>query len=341
MLAAMIVPAVGFLVLSTALVLLLGYLGAALLGLATAPVGAVLAGLVAMVLLVGGVRLAYRAFRRAGRPLERLVEAAGRVESGDYTVRIPEDGPADLRSLARAFNQMSARLEEGDRARRSFLADVSHELRTPITVIRGQVEAIADGVYPADAAHLAPVLAQTALLERLVEDLRTVSLAESGALQVRREPVDLGALARDVTAGFQARASAADIRLGTSGAPGLPTIAADPALLGRVLANLLTNALRHTPAGGTVEVAVSGAGPGGGTRQRLAVTDTGPGIPAELRPRIFERFVRGPGSDGSGLGLAIARDLVAAHGGTIRAEEAPGGGARLVVELPADGGTAG
>jgi len=330
-LVAVVVRAFGFLLLSIALVTLLGYVGAAVVGVATAPIGVLLAGLVGIVVLVAGLRLAWRAFRRAGRPLERLVAAAGRVEAGDYTVRVPEDGAAGLRSLARAFNQMSARLEEGDAARRSFLVDVSHELRTPITIIRGQVEAITDGIYPADAEHLRPIMAQTALLERLVEDLRTVSLAESGALQLRREPVDLVALARNVTEGFMPRADAAGLRLRFEAAGGQPAIAVDPALIRRVLANLVTNALRHTPAGGEVIVMIAADG----GMQRLTITDTGPGIPAELRPRIFERFVRGPGSDGSGLGLAIARDLVAAHGGSIRAEDAPGGGARLVVELPA------
>jgi len=302
-LVAVVVRAFGFLLLSIALVTLLGYVGAAVVGVATAPIGVLLAGLVGIVVLVAGLRLAWRAFRRAGRPLERLVAAA----------------------------QMSARLEEGDAARRSFLADVSHELRTPITIIRGQVEAITDGIYPADAEHLRPIMAQTALLERLVEDLRTVSLAESGALQLRREPVDLVALAREVTEGFMPRADAAGLRLRFEAAGGQPAIAVDPALIRRVLANLVTNALRHTPAGGEVIVMIAADG----GMQRLTITDTGPGIPAELRPRIFERFVRGPGSDGSGLGLAIARDLVAAHGGSIRAEDAPGGGARLVVELPA------
>jgi len=330
----MVIRAIGLLLLSIALVTLLGYVGAAIVGIATAPVGAVLVGLAGIVVLVVAVRLAWRAFRRAGRPLERLVAAAGRVEAGDYTVRVPEDGSPDLRSLARAFNQMSQKLEVGDATRRSFLADVSHELRTPITVIRGQVEAIGDGIYPADEDHLRPILAQTALLERLVDDLRTVSLAESGALEVRRTPVDLAALTREVAAGFAARAAAADVRLELITDPDQPPITADPALLGRVLTNLLSNGLRHTPAGGAVTVQTTGANGGIAEAQQLTVTDTGPGIPDELRPRVFERFVRGPGSDGSGLGLAIARDLMTAQGGTIRAEAPATGGTRIVVEIP-------
>jgi two-component system sensor histidine kinase BaeS len=319
-----------FVLLSVAFVTILGYLGAAVLGIATAPVGSVVVGILVVVGLGIAAGLAFRSMRRAGRPLDRLVVAAARVEAGDYSVRVPEDGPADLRGLQRAFNQMTARLEDADTARRAFLAEVSHELRTPLTVMRGQLEAIADGVYPADDAHLAPVLAQTDVLERLVDDLRTVALAESGALAVRREPVELAGLAASVAAGFAAAATDAGVTLAVAPAD-LPAVAADPALLRRVLANLLTNALRHTPAGGSVRVEVMAPTPG---RQRLAVSDTGPGIPPELLPRVFERFVKGPGSEGTGLGLAIARDLVVAHGGTIAAHAPPEGGTRIEIELP-------
>jgi signal transduction histidine kinase len=319
-----------FVLLSIAFVTILGYLGAAVLGVATAPVGAVVVGILVVIGLGVAAALTFRAVRRAGRPLDRLIDAAARVEAGEYSVRVPEDGPADLRGLERAFNQMSARLEAAESARRAFLADVSHELRTPLTVIRGQLEAIADGVYPADSAHLAPVLAQADLLERLVDDLRTVALAESGALAVRREPVELATLAASVAAGFSAAAADAGVRLAAVPA-GLPPVPADPALLRRVLGNLVANALRHTPRGGSVRLEVADAGPGW---QRLTVSDSGPGIPADLLPRVFERFVKGPGSEGTGLGLAIARDLVLAHGGTIAARVPPEGGTRIEIELP-------
>jgi signal transduction histidine kinase len=319
-----------FVLLSIAFVTILGYLGAAVLGVATAPVGAVVVGILVVIGLGVAAAMAFRAVRRAGRPLDRLIAAAARVEAGDYSVRVSEDGPAELRGLERAFNQMSARLEAADTARRAFLADVSHELRTPLTVIRGQLEAIGDGVYPADAAHLAPVLAQTDLLERLVEDLRTVALAESGALSVRREPVELAALAASVVAGFSSAADDAGVTL-TAVPADLHPIAADPALIRRALANLVANALHHTPRGGSVRVEVTEAGPG---RQRAIVLDTGSGIPSELLPRVFERFVKGPGSGGSGLGLAIARDLVLAHGGTIGARSPAEGGTSIEIELP-------
>ena len=282
-----------------------------------------------------------RAFRRLATPLGDLVDAAGRIEEGDYGARVRERGPREVRSLARAFNAMSARLESTDRERRTFLADVSHELRTPLSVIRGQVEAIEDGVYPADEEHLAPVREATAALERLIDDLRTLALAESGSLTLAREPVDLGVLAHESLAAFRATADAAGVALRVEAPTDLPSVRADPARIRGVLGNLLANALRHTPSGGTVTLVV-GAGAtsqGSGTRPErveVTITDTGPGIAPELLPRVFDRFVKGEGSAGSGLGLAIARDVVAAHGGTIEAESEPGKGTTIRFWLPLD-----
>lgn len=279
-----------------------------------------------------------RAFRRFASPVAELVEAAGRIEEGDYGARVRERGPREVRSLARAFNAMSARLEATDHERRTFVADVSHELRTPLSVIRGQIEAIAEGVYPADEEHLAPIQEATRALEQLVDDLRTLALAESGSLTLAREPVDLAVLANESAAAFRVTADAGEVTLRVEAAPDLPPVSADPARIRGVLGNLLANALRHTPAGGMVTLAVrrSEAGPPGapGTRVEVAVTDTGSGISAELLPRVFDRFVKGEGSSGSGLGLAIARDIVAAHGGTIEAQSDPGGGTTIRFWLP-------
>ncbi|MEZ4595910.1 MAG: histidine kinase dimerization/phospho-acceptor domain-containing protein [Chloroflexota bacterium] len=208
-----------------------------------AAVGATVASLI----VVAG--LASRLLRSATMPVDQLIDAAGRVQAGDYAARVSESGPAELRSLARAFNQMSERLERTDAQRRSFMADVSHELRTPLSVIQGQLEAIRDGVYPADSQHLAPALDQVAVLERLVDDLRTLSLSESGSLRIERESVDLGVLVMEVVESFRAAAESAGVSLSTHAATDLPRAWLDPARISGVMRNLVANALRHTPAG--------------------------------------------------------------------------------------------
>jgi signal transduction histidine kinase len=318
---------------------------AAVLGLIAAAIGAtpathpvrivaVAALIVALVITVG----IGRAFRRFATPVGDLVEAAGRIEHGDYGARVPERGPREVRSLARAFNAMSTRLEATDRERRTFLADVSHELRTPLSVIRGQVEAIDEGVYPADAEHLAPIADAIRTLEQLVEDLRTLALAEAGALTLAREPVDLVELANESIATFRAAADTAGVTLRVDASGEVPAVSADPARIRGVLGNLIGNAVRHTPRGGDVTILVAGA-PGGSANDgpklvETAVIDTGSGIAPELLPRVFDRFVKDPGSVGSGLGLAIARDIVTAHGGTIVAESTVGSGTTIRFRLP-------
>ncbi|HET6310285.1 MAG TPA: HAMP domain-containing sensor histidine kinase [Candidatus Nitrosotalea sp.] len=289
------------------------------------PVALLVVGFVFLVVVAG-----FGGFRRMTRPVGSLVEAAGRIESGDYSAQVPETGPPDMRSVARAFNAMSARLKASDQQRRSFLADVAHELRTPLSVIRGQAEAIADGVYPGDAAHLAPILDATQTLDRLVEDLRTLVLTDAGSLALQKEPTDLGALAMDTVDSFKVQAEAARISLHAAVADNLPSVEVDPARIRGVIGNLLSNAIRHTPAGGSVTVEVSTSGVG----MLITVTDTGAGIPPELLPRVFERFVKGAGSPGSGLGLAIVHDIVSAHGGKVEVESKAGSGTLVRLTLP-------
>jgi signal transduction histidine kinase len=260
--------------------------------------------------------------RRMTRPMNNLIDAAHRIESGDYSAQVPEWGSQDIRSVARAFNSMSARLKITDEQRRGFLADVAHELRTPLSVIRGQAEAISDGVYPADAAHLAPILDATETLDRLVEDLRTLALTDAGNLELKKEPTDLGQLARDTAESFRAQADAAGVSLTTDMADNLPPVDVDPARIRQVISNLLSNAIRHTPSGGSVTVAVTSAS----DQVTMTVTDTGEGIPPELLPHVFERFVKGPNSKGSGLGLAIAHDIVEAHGASLAVNSEPNHG---------------
>lgn len=268
--------------------------------------------------------------RRMTRPMDNLIEAAGRIESGDYSARVSERGSADLRSVARAFNAMSSRLKASDEQRRSFLADVTHELRTPLSVIRGQVEAIADGMYPADDAHLAPILDATQALDRLVEDLRTLVLTDAGSLVLSKEPTDLAALLADTVESFKPHAESGGIVLESGLASDVPAIDIDPARIRSVIGNLLSNAIRHTPPGGSIKVGLSRSG-----EQAVAtVADTGEGIPPQLLPHVFERFVRGADSNGSGLGLAIAHDIATAHGGKLGIESEPGAGTRVRLSLP-------
>ena len=268
--------------------------------------------------------------RRMTRPMDNLIDAARRIESGDYSAQVPEWGSPDIRSVARAFNSMSARLKAMDEQRRSFLADVTHELRTPLSVIRGQAEAISDGVYPADASHLAPILDATATLDRLVDDLRTLVLTDAGNLVLHKEPMDIGALLHDTIESFRSQAASKGVTLATEIADKLPVVDVDPARIRQVIGNLLSNAIRHTPSGGLVNVAASSTD----GQVTISVADTGEGIPPDLLPHVFERFVKGANSTGSGLGLAIAHDIVTAHGGTVVIANRAEKGTEVRVELP-------
>jgi two-component system sensor histidine kinase BaeS len=288
------------------------------------PAIAFVIGLLILVRLVRGVW-------RGAVPLGDLIEASGRVEAGEVGAQVEVRGPREVRSLARAFNAMSARLAADTEDRRRLLADVSHELRTPLSVIQGNVEGMIDGLYPADRTHLARVLDETRQMERLIDDLRTLSLADAGALPIHREAVDLPELVAEVVAGFGPQAHDAGVELLDVAAEGaVPPISADPLRMRQVLANLVTNALRHTPSGGRVTVAVRNADEG----VRLEVTDTGSGMEPEAAARAFDRFWRSGETGGAGLGLAIVRDLVRAHGGEVTLESAPGRGTTVRCLLP-------
>ena len=287
--------------------------------------------------LLGVAFLVGRAVRRLAAPIGEVMEAADRVAGGDYSARVQVRGPGEVGRLAHSFNQMTERLQANETQRRALLADVAHELRTPLSVIRGNVEGMLDGVYPADGTHLGPILEETAVMARLLDDLQTLSTAEAGVLRLHRERVDPLALAQDAAAALRPRAERAGVSLDVRGAAPVPEVDVDQVRIGEVLANLLTNAIRHTPRGGAVRVLVSPA-PGG---VAFAVSDTGPGIDARDLPHVFDRFVKSADSGGAGLGLAIARSLVEAHGGRITAESTPGAGTTMRFELPAVGNSTG
>ena len=289
---------------------------------------------VVVILVAGGIAIVVgiRLARGVGPPLDALVDAAGRVEQGDYAVRVPEvaRGPRELRDLVRAFNTMTARLEADEAQRRRLLADVSHELRTPLAVIQGNAEAIVDGVYPADAQHLGTILEETRVLSRLIEDLRTLSLAEAGTLALHREATDLSIVAVEVGRSFEQLASTAGAHVELDVPDDLPLLDVDPIRLREVLANLVANALRYVDADGSVRI----IGRTGGNTVIIEVADDGPGIPADLLPTVFDRFAKASDSRGTGLGLAIANALVEAHDGRITATSRTGVGTTMTIELP-------
>ncbi len=279
----------------------------------------------------------FAGLRRMAMPLGDIIDAAGQVKAGDFSARVQPRGPRELRQLGRAFNDMSERLELTETQRRNLVADLTHELRTPVSVIQGNLEGMLDGVYAADEAHIAPVLEEVRMLSRLIDDLRTLSEAESGMLELHREPTDFGILASEVAASFRPQADAKGVELKVVVPDDLPLLEVDPVRIREVLVNLTTNALRHTPSGGNLTIrAVENDG-----YAQVTVADTGSGIAPEDLEHIFERFYKSggsapgaSGSGGSGLGLTIAKNLVVAHGGEISALSTLGEGTTVRFTLP-------
>lgn len=272
---------------------------------------------------------------RISKPLRQLDAAAHAMAAGKLQVRVQPGPVREVADLARSFNQMADALEDADRQRRQLTADVAHELRTPLSIIKGRLEGIQDGVYGADPEQVAGLLDEIALLERLIDDLRLLALADTGQLALYPEPVDPGDLLQDTQRSFAHQARERGVALRVEAGPAMPELAADPQRIAQVLGNLVSNALRHTPAGGTVVLAAR-AEPDG---VLFAVRDSGAGIAPEDLPRIFDRFYRSDASrarasGGAGLGLAIARRIVEAHGGRIWAASAPGQGTTVSFVLP-------
>lgn len=290
----------------------------------------------AIVAIVVALGLGFLLFTGITAPLRRLINATETVAEGDLTAQVPvPNRPGDeIDQLSRAFNQMTADLTKADRLRRDMTADIAHELRTPLTVIQGNLEAILDGIYPADAEHLAPILSKAQLLNHLVEDLRTLALADAGELALHPNSMDIGHLVKRTVRDFEASAKDKDVELDSEIPLGLRSITADASRLEQVLGILLDNALRHTPSGGKVCVTLSQDD----DETQLSVSDTGEGIPSTELPHVFERFYRlqpDGGSDGrSGLGLAIAKAIVGAHGGHIWAESEIDQGTTVTLVIP-------
>ena len=301
----------------------------------------VVRGVISAGLALAAVLLVLAAFfaNRISRPLRRLTRAARSLAAGDLSARVEGGVVREIHDLAQAFNTMAGALAQADQQRRQLTADVAHELRTPLSIIRARLEGMQDGVYQATPDQIAGLLDEAALLERLIEDLRLLALADAGQLPLYPEPLDPAHLLHDVARSLAAPAAAHDVALAVVIHDPLAEVLADPQRIMQVLGNLVGNALRYTPAGGTVTLTAWAAPGPGGPRLLIAVADTGAGIaPADL-PHIFDRFwradrARSRAAGGAGLGLPIARRLIEAHGGQIWVRSTPGHGTTFTFSLP-------
>lgn len=279
--------------------------------------------------------------RRVQRSTRRVVDAAADVAAGRYSVRVPTTGlGVELDRMSSTINELAARLEDVEATRRRLLSDLGHEMRTPLATVEAHLEALEDGVLTADAATIGVLRSSTRRLGRLADDLGAVSRAQEGRLDLRPEPVDLAGLAARQVAAEATAFGAEGVALRAEDGGPVP-VRADVARLEQVLGNLLGNALRHTPPGGSVTVRTARVG----EEAVLEVLDTGEGIATSDLPRVFERFYRADPSrtardgGGSGLGLTISRAIAEAHGGTLAAaSEGTGRGTTLTLRLPIDPG---
>lgn len=295
--------------------------------------GWIAAGISGALALLLALLLSYRLLR----PVQDLTHAASRLARGDLSQRVLVHSRDEMGVLGESFNHMAESLERAEQNRQAMTADIAHELRTPIAIQRAHLEALQDGVYPMTVENLQPVLEQTELLTRLVEDLRTLALADAGALNLECSPTDLSALVRRVVERFRPEAERREDRLDLEVVddPALSSVSVDPVRIEQIINNLISNALRYTPENGAIRVALRREA----NWAALTVEDTGPGIPEQDMSRLFERFYRVDKSrsreaGGTGLGLAIARQLALAHGGELSAQNRKEGGAAFTLKLP-------
>ncbi|MAU01668.1 MAG: two-component sensor histidine kinase [Anaerolineaceae bacterium] len=281
--------------------------------------------------LIIGVVLA----RSLTKPLQEITQATQAVAQGNLTQQVPVRSDDELGRLATSFNQMSADLAQSRDLRRQMTADIAHDLRTPLSLILGHAEALSDGVLPPTPETFDVIHDEARRLNRLVEDLRLLSLAEAGELSLATRPVLPQSLLERAVVAHSPTAQQKQIELVLNAPPDLPEVIVDPDRMAQVLDNLVANALRYTPENGRIQLSA---------RQnhaavQLKVQDSGPGMDDAELAHVFDRFYRGDRSrqrhdGGSGLGLAIARSIVVAHNGRIWAESVPGQGAAFIIELP-------
>lgn len=272
------------------------------------------------------------------RPLRQLNTATQQMAAGDLSQRVLVRQRDELGELAGSFNQMAEALDSAEKQRQQLLADTAHDLRTPISVIQSHLEAMLDGVFPPTPQNLGVIHEETVLLNRLVNDVRTLSLAESGQLPLDLAPLDLGVAAEQAVNAFQPLAEADGVSLSLDRSP-VGLVDADAARVQQLFANLLANALRHAPQGATEQPAVQVRVGEANGAVRVEIADNGPGLSAEQQQHVFDRFwrsdqARNRNDGGSGLGLAITRGVIAAHGGDITVVSDPGHGATFAFTLP-------
>jgi signal transduction histidine kinase len=278
----------------------------------------------------------YTLYSIYGRPLRQILAAIDTVAEGNLTVRVPEDNSPQFGELIKRFNKMVGDLERSEQQRRNLTADIAHELRTPLHIIQGNLEGLVDGVYQPTREHINATLDETHLLTRLVNDLQTISLAETGQLPLHPSRFLLADLIQDLTLSFSSQAASQGIDLQTTVSNPNQELTADYDRLTQVMSNLISNAFRHTPRGGEVSIET---GPASDVERsvRIQVKDTGVGIVSEDLPFIFDRFWRGNKSrsdrEHTGLGLAITKQLIVAHSGTIDVQSEVGKGTTFIIEL--------
>ncbi|MFU8371243.1 two-component system sensor histidine kinase BaeS [Raoultella ornithinolytica] len=267
-------------------------------------------------------------------PVKRLVEGTHRLAAGDFTTRVAVSSSDELGRLAQDFNQLASTLERNQQMRRDLMADISHELRTPLAVLRGELEAIQDGVRKFTPDSVTSLQAEVATLTKLVDDLHQLSMSDEGALAYQKTSVDIITLLEVAAGAFRERFASRGLTIAVS-LPENATVFGDGDRLMQLFNNLLENSLRYTDSGGRLLISASQTG----RRIILDFADSGPGVSDQQLERLCERFYRAEGSrnrasGGSGLGLAICVNIVAAHGGTLRADHSPFGGVSIKVELP-------
>lgn len=281
------------------------------------------------------ILLGYIFTRQIVAPLDRVTTAARRIAQGDLEQRVETSGSGELAELGKSFNQMAATLSRDQQLRQNMVADIAHELRTPLSILQGNVEAMLDGVLEANTENLSSLHQETKLLSRLIEDLRTLSLAEAGQLRFYPEATDLKEVSSQVIDGFQTQFAAKNLRVTLEAAEDLPPAWVDSDRTAQVIRNLVSNAFNYTPEGGSISLRLTPGSDG----ITVSVIDTGSGIPAEDLPHVFSRLYRVDRSrtrstGGSGLGLAIVKQLVEAQGGRVWAESQPGQGATFSFLVP-------